>query len=420
MDLLKKQNKISPILEIIRGIKYENILKSFVSDCSYQIGTNVFSKKKTCIRTLTNILASWMFSLYSNYDFKSDPFFPDDCSDTDNLRVTLINFSKFDKNIKNNEKIIDNIINNLKENYKKNLEEMDKINKLDLNDERFSDYKIKKEVKIFERNYKTNKKINFYKFEIDHKEEVKFNRLINIIDNILIPVDIYEKLKNKFLGEKELFDVYVWIMIYRYQLLGSNNNQLGVLPDVLNKMKNDFDLNFELFGSSINFTMDNYCSLYFDIEEKFGSKGSFFNYDIKSGVYNFNPPYQNDIIEKGVNRLFYYLEKNDKECDDNNRLSFVLTIPIWDNTGKKIMKYKYPEKRLIQEIDYGDFEIIKNIEKSKYFRLKIMISKNNFTYLDHNFSLFKNSTIQNTYVFVLSNDKKRDFEKLHEYNYKDF
>ena len=84
------------------------------------------------------------------------------------------------------------------------------------------------------------------------------------------------------------------------------------------------------------------------------------------------------------------------------------------------MKYKYPEKRLIQEIDYGDFEIIKNIEKSKYFRLKIMISKNNFTYLDHNFSLFKNSTIQNTYVFVLSNDKKRDFEKLHEYNYKDF
>ena len=77
-------------------------------------------------------------------------------------------------------------------------------------------------------------------------------------------------------------------------------------------------------------------------------------------------------------------------------------------------------RNLIEEIDYGDFEIIKKIVNSKYYKLKLMISKNDFTYLDHNFNLYKNSTIQNTYIFVLSNDSKKDFSKLNEYNFKDY
>jgi predicted aldo/keto reductase-like oxidoreductase len=57
-----------------------------------------------------------------------------------------------------------------------------------------------------------------------------------------------------------------------------------------------------------------------------------------------------------------------------------------------------------QNIDYGDFEIINVIKQSKYFKGLKMISKNSFTYVDHNFILFKNKTIQNTYVIILSND----------------
>ena len=33
-----------------------------------------------------------------------------------------------------------------------------------------------------------------------------------------------------------------------------------------------------------------------------------------------------------------------------------------------------------------------------------MISKDKFTYFDHNFHLFKNKSIQNTYIILLSND----------------
>jgi hypothetical protein len=54
-------------------------------------------------------------------------------------------------------------------------------------------------------------------------------------------------------------------------------------------------------------------------------------------------------------------------------------------------------------IDYGEFKIIDTIIASKYFKENKMISKEQFTYIDHNFLLFKNKTIQNTYVIILSN-----------------
>ena len=47
-----------------------------------------------------------------------------------------------------------------------------------------------------------------------------------------------------------------------------------------------------------------------------------------------------------------------------------------------------------------------------------MISKENFTYIDHNFKLSKNKTIQNTYVIILSTNEKLDTKKILEYDFK--
>jgi hypothetical protein len=55
------------------------------------------------------------------------------------------------------------------------------------------------------------------------------------------------------------------------------------------------------------------------------------------------------------------------------------------------------------KINYNDMDIIKKVKESDFFYGFRMISKNNFTYIDHNFHLFKNKTIQNTYIIILSN-----------------
>ena len=87
------------------------------------------------------------------------------------------------------------------------------------------------------------------------------------------------------------------------------------------------------------------------------------------------------------------------------------------------MKELYNNDLEKQNIEYGDFPIIYEIRNSKYYREMLMIPKEKFTYVDHNFELYKNKTIQNTYVIVLSNtDQKFDFIKTYDFenNYVEF
>jgi predicted aldo/keto reductase-like oxidoreductase len=51
------------------------------------------------------------------------------------------------------------------------------------------------------------------------------------------------------------------------------------------------------------------------------------------------------------------------------------------------MKNLYNNGLKKQNIDYGDFPIIKNIKKSKYFKSLRMIAKEDFTYIDYNFEI---------------------------------
>jgi hypothetical protein len=68
-------------------------------------------------------------------------------------------------------------------------------------------------------------------------------------------------------------------------------------------------------------------------------------------------------------------------------------------------------------IKYDDFEIMNIIRKSPYLRGLRMISKDDFTYMDHNFYLFKNKTIQNTYVIIMSNYENNYIDKINLYNF---
>jgi hypothetical protein len=403
--------EISPILELYRGKVYANILKSFIYNCTNNLGTKIFSIKKSYPRTLTNLLSSWIFTLYSTYDFLGDPFFPNNYTNVDSLIETLNDFAKYEDIIISKEEKIKMILDNLVKDYKNAIDTLESYKESAYYLEKKNNYEITKKLISQDRN---SGKILFYKFDITFPFKIRDKRQENIINNILIPEHIYNKLKDKFTGDMNYIDSYIWTIIYRYQLLGSNNNQLGVLPGVLDKMKNDFNLNYECFASTINSTFDKYCSIYYDVEKYFGSQGSFFNMTPISGTYGFNPPYQKDVMDKGIENILKSLEKADI---DNKELSFIITIPIWDKLGKKIMKYNYPEKVVKPIIEYNEFSSIKLIFNSNYFKAKLMVPKDKFTYLDHNFHLYKNVTIQHTYILVLSTTNYNFQEKLNTYNF---
>lgn len=391
----KNTPKLEPMLELYKGKLFSFLIKLFITDCVNNFGIEIFSIKKSYSRTLTNLLSSWIFSLYIDYDFSKDYFFPENYDNISLLEYTLRDFCKYDTKIENITEKIKIVTDNLKKNYKMQLEGLNNYRNSNIYKNNKTNYKIKKSI-INIKNNKYNQDILFYKFEIIVKFVIKDKRLINILDNILLPIKIYEKLEKIYSGEENFMDNYLWAVIYRYQLLGSNNHQLAVLPSIMNSMYNDYNLNFECFASCINNTFNNYCSIYYDIEKYFGSYGSFFNIIPVKGTFGFNPPYQKDIIEIGINRLFEFLEKEED-------LIFIITIPIWDDKGRSVMKEQFNNELEKQNIDYGDFDIINKVRDSKYFRNLRMIPKEKFTYIDHNFELYKNKTIQNTYVIILSN-----------------
>ena len=400
--------EILVINEIYRGIEYCKLHDNFLKSCIKNLDFSVFNIKKKYSRTISNLLSSWMFTLYSKYNFNDDPFFPTDFMHFDNLKNTLIDYTSIydiqNKNIK-----INNIITDLSNDYKKILFNLNKYN--NLNDDNIQINKTE----IFEK--RNNKSIEFIKFNIIHNIEISNTKLKNILENILIPKTVYLKMEKKLSKNKlDIKDKLIWIILFRYQLLSSNNNQLAVLPNVLDKMEKDFNLKFETFGSAINTNTKNFCSLYFDVEQYFGSVGSFFNTNFLEGCYSFNPPYQKDIIDNGIKKIL--------SCLNNSqilelKLTFLITIPIWDIEGKNKMKELNSENNN-NKINYKDMNIIKVIKKSKYFQGLRMISKNDFTYIDYNFHLFKNTTIQNTYLIVLSNFKNNYISKINEYDFYNF
>jgi hypothetical protein len=411
---LQKSNKIlEPLIELYKGKLYSCLIKLFTNDCIKTFGTHIFSIKKSYSRTITNLFSSWMFSLYIYYDFSNDYFFPSNYNNTLLLEDTLTDFCKYDKTITNvNEKIL-YVLKNLKNNYKNKLELLNNYSKSQLYEKNKTNYKIKKTLINIKKNKNLPNETTFYRFDLTIFFTIKDKRLINILNNILLPVNIYDKLINVFTGPKNKVDEYLWGIVFRYQLLGSNNHQLAVLPNIMNLMTRDYNLNFECFASAINSTFPKYCSIYYDLEKYFGSIGSFFNITPIKGTYGFNPPYQKDIIEIGVEKLFGFLDKTTES------LTFIITIPIWDSIGRLYMKEHYNNELHKQNIDYGDFSIVNKIRESKYYIGSRMIPKEKFTYVDHNFELYKNKTIQNTYVIILSN-QSHQLDTLNNYDFEHY
>jgi hypothetical protein len=396
--------KPNPILELYKGKLYIYIIKSFINSCVKTFGKEIFSKKKSYSRTLTNILSSWIFSLYITYDYSEDYFFPSNYDNTDLLEEILKDYIKYDTTITDTDNKITNVLSNLKKVYGLQLKLLDIYKKSNYYFINKHNYKITKNELII-----NNKK--FIKFIIKYPFIINNSHLLNILNNIIIPEYIYIKLSNRYTGEYNQKDVYIWNIIYRYQLLSSNNHQLGVLPKIMKQMNVDYNLNFECFASAINCTCSTFCSIYYDLERYFGSVGSFFNIIPIEGTFGFNPPYQKDIITIGITKLLDYLETTKK-------LIFIITIPIWDDDGKMIMKQLYDNEFKKQNIIYEKFDIMDKINNSKFLKSKRMISKEEFTYLDHNFDIYKNKTIQNTYVIILSN-YDIDVSYFEKYNYKE-
>ena len=228
----------------------------------------------------------------------------------------------------------------------------------------------------------------------------------NKFDTLVISKNLYNRLLaklKKFSPNITSYDTYIFCLVFRYSYIDSGNQQLAI-DKKIKDMFAVYGVDFELFGSAINAWSNHYCSLFYDIEKYFGSKGNFFEIDISQGIYWCNPPYDNTIMENAALKLNNALRKNKNIC-------FIVTIPVWDdNTSNK--EFDYVQRNINQNLhpsmikNYRAYSLLKEFVKDELF-----IPKKRIPYFNHRLNSYIYAV--NTYMLLIYDSPFPLVDKLH-------
>lgn len=358
MLIIKKKpiyiiNEIHPLLEIKRGC----LFKLFVSHCKRHIFPHISNEHKKS-SFFNSMIIRLFFSIYIDYQkqlFMIDPFLPNYVRTLKGLELDM-------QYIYHDHSSIQSIIQSLE--LPSLLKKLSKEMYINFNHLALPDSYV-----LFERQPQ-HLVLRYNSFEITVQKQV------------------YTNLKSKFIHRQNVdFYKLLWCLFYRYQIFDHKNQHLSIHPKVLSALNRITKIDGELFASAFNSYFPVYCSVYYDIEQYFGSQGSFFNADIDCGVYTCNPPYDLYMLYKTTKKLLKHLRHA------KGNLLFYVFIPIWDNKGK--------QELLLEPSPIDNYKPIEMIEKSEFLQYKKLIRKSEITFYDY--MECNNVYVSNTYFLILAN-----------------
>lgn len=240
---------------------------------------------------------------------------------------------------------------------------------------------------------------------------IKNNQIILKIKSDLFPSTTkissadYSRLKTLFIGDQSIIDKHICLLLTRYNFFGYLKEGICLSANIVYDFIHDQDLSnqtLEAFAGTLNSNLPNYCSLFYDLESKFGSKGSFLQtvFDCSYKCIVSNPPYLANVMNKSSNIIIKYLDK----CND---LNVIIIIPDWrsaeeyiEDKNIQISINEHEQER--QNVSYTSYT---SIRKSKYFRKVITIG--NYEYYNFFASSYKKIR-DNTLFIILSSDAQSD------------
>jgi hypothetical protein len=277
-----KQNKIDIEIELYRLRLIKKLTRKLKKNIKLKLNKiNIYKMTPRQERKVGIYLSQLIMNVNTNNSFNKDKI-----TVNDNLLIRVPTFDEVndfyrDLNYSNNQK-----------DYFKN----DEFNIIP------SFNKIIKKVNKFHDNINSSNKFSKYinnnkvYFKLNNNIYEKYNKYCN--REYDIKLRIYNKLKEKYSGDKELMDKYIFCAILRYKSLNSGANQFVHNLEFKKEMNEKVNCDFECFASMFNHTYKYYGSMFYDIEQYFGSKGSFFGLTMLDGVYFANPPYDTNLLEK--------------------------------------------------------------------------------------------------------------------------
>lgn len=222
----------------------------------------------------------------------------------------------------------------------------------------------------------SNPKVTVHNDEASDSTQISFNNI-----SFKITFKQYVMAQKRFKLDPKLFHMYLLVMVSRYMCCGSTNNHCSVPPEIIEYC----GIHTELFGSPLNTSTNQYCSPFYDIESQFGSLGSFFDFEICTGTYLLNPPYDQEIINHAVEKVI-------KAMDVGHEITVIIILPAWDIETQK--ERKIPSRG-------QEFPVIETLKTSKYTRSHFTLKYD--VHLFYDYFISKNVAVADTHLFVMSN-----------------
>jgi len=241
----------------------------------------------------------------------------------------------------------------------------------------------------------------------------RLNKLATIdmktINDVEIIIDISDENYKHFLKlsglKKKDLNYYIGCLLLRYEYYGYAKVGICLSANSIyewikvNKYTNSA---LEMFAGALNSNLPNYCSLFYDIEKYFGSKGSVFLYkDIsKYKIVISNPPYITNVMNRSAKLILKYLK--------NTNTMAIVNIPDWRSNAQQKLDNEISINKIEQVRQDSLYENYEMLRTSKYFRKVICIGNYKYkNFFDDNIASIRDNVL----IIILTNnpdDKKID------------
>lgn len=200
-------------------------------------------------------------------------------------------------------------------------------------------------------------------------------------------LDVGYKTRKKYIEKFNNFKKDYKKLLKLYEFIEIDNTTHLSIPPIYKGI--------ELFGSCVNTHNDEFCSL-FELEKKFASLGSFWDYKFhKNSIYLCNPPFNIPLIKKMALKLI------DDLCSTEFDVVLIQVLPIWDSVSQK----KIGAKDF--KMGFEGYDILIN---NRFLKEKIILEKDEYKYW--NYSTKKHVSSSHTHLIVLSNMENMSYKRV--------
>lgn len=243
---------------------------------------------------------------------------------------------------------------------------------------------------------KLNDKINKTCIKIVKHVNNDFCKLTYKNHSVTLPVKSYNRIKSLVTKQPKVhIDVLIWCLMYRYTNLDLLTGLQGAMtPEHYKYLSKKHKLNVECFGSFINHINKYYFGLFYDLEQYVGCLGNFYNSELHKGFFAMNPPYITHLMNKAINHMLTML--------DNNKITVIVTIPVWDIDDRKLMNEQLGCKKKLAT-NYKTDLIQHKLKNSKFLQHYLLYCKEDFLYYDYINEQYVHFSLTNIAILSSSN-----------------